>query len=139
MRQTYIISWLVARLQGQRVATSKKINVRLPPLISDQMHYRLLLPHCRDIETSQHLHIDLHMFSCTSPQSLLLSTVGLFTAPFISAILSNVKPAFSWPISRGFSCFCGPSIKNIVRRNITEPATNSKCASFITKVPVQLS
>jgi hypothetical protein len=125
-------------LQGQKVSTSKTINVPLPPLISDQMHCRLLPPHCRDVQTSQHLYIDLHMSTCTSPHSLLLSIVGLFTALFISAILSNVKPTFSWPISRGFSCFCGPSIKNMVRRNITEPATNSKCASFITTVPVQL-
>jgi len=115
-------------LQGQKGATSKLIHVSLPPLISDQMHCRLLPPHCCDIQTSQHLYIDLRMFSFTSPHSLLLSMVGLFAAPFISAILSNVKPTFSWPISRGFSCFCGPSIKNMVRRNITEPATNSKCA-----------
>ena len=130
-RQTYIISWQVARLRGQEVATSKMINVPLPPLISDQTHCRLLPPHCRDAQTSQHLYTDLRMFSCTSSHSLLLSIAGLFTVPFISAILSNVKPAFSWPISRGFSGFCGPPIMNMVRRNIMEPATNSKCASFI--------
>lgn len=90
--------------------------------------------------TYKHLYVDSFMFSCTSPHSLLLSIAGLFAVPFISAILSKVKPAFSWPISSGFSCFCdcGPPIKNMVRRNITEPATNSKCASFISTVHVLL-
>lgn len=45
------------------------------------------------------LYVDSLMFSCTSPHSLLLSIAGLFTVPFISVILSKVKPAFSWPIS----------------------------------------